>query len=299
MAAQAHLAGLAARTSAAGTPPGTIAGEIVGERRERLVWEHWSPNGDRQKTAVVFLHGFGDHFGCWRQVAASMAEAGHTVWMLDLPGHGRSGGPRSDVGKLEWVLADVDRLLGTVAGFGDGQVERKPVLFGDSMGGAIAAAYAVTRLDALSGLVLSAPAVHLTTYPLWQALGTKALAAVAPRAGLVRLDPRYSTHDTLLLEANEQDPLGWHGKATARSAVTMYEAGRRALRGAALLRVPVLVLHGEDDRVVPVSSSRRFLALLGSQDKQLVTFPGFYHEIFKELGKEEPIGVLLDWLARH
>jgi alpha-beta hydrolase superfamily lysophospholipase len=174
-----------------------------------------------------------------------------------------------------------------------------PVLFGDSMGGAIAAAYAASRPGRLSGLVLSAPALHLVDYPWWQAAAARALAFAAPRARLTSLDPSYSTHDRAWAEASELDSLGWHGRVTARSALTILDAGRVALAGAPSMALPVLVLHGEQDKVVPLASSCRFLRLLGSPDKELVTFPGFYHEVFKEVGREEAIETLVGWLRRH
>jgi acylglycerol lipase len=297
-------------SSPAGSPPGTVAGELVGERGERLVWEHWP--GATGARPVAFLHGFGDHVGWWRHVAAALSGSGYPVWLLDLAGHGRSGGPRADVGQLGWALQDVDRFLAAVesgAGApGGGSRPQgtahlagplKPVLFGDSMGGAIAAAYAASRPGRLGALVLSAPALHLVSYPRWQSAAVRALAVVAPRVGLARLDPSHSTHDLAWVEASEKDPLGWHGKVTARSALTIFDAGRKALEGAPSMTLPVLILHGEEDRVVPVGSSRRFFELLGSADKELVTFPGFYHEVFKELGRQQVIDVLLNWLGRH
>jgi alpha-beta hydrolase superfamily lysophospholipase len=72
-----------------------------------------------------------------------------------------------------------------------------------------------------------------------------------------------------------------------------------AVSGAGQLRLPTLILHGDVDRIVPVTSSPRFFAALGSEDKELKIFPGMYHEPFNEVGRDEVIAVLLEWLSRH
>jgi alpha-beta hydrolase superfamily lysophospholipase len=167
------------------------------------------------------------------------------------------------------------------------------------MGGALAAAYAVSRPERVRALVLSAPAVHPALAPAWQATAARALARVAPRAGVAKVDPSFLSHDPSVVKAYVDDPLVWHGKVPARTALAMYDAGRRVFSGGECLRLPVLLLHGEDDRIVPIESTRRLAALLAGPDKQMVTFPGFFHEVHQETDKQAAIGAVLTWLARH
>jgi alpha-beta hydrolase superfamily lysophospholipase len=95
------------------------------------------------------------------------------------------------------------------------------------------------------------------------------------------------------------DPLVWHGRFPARTAVELYRASRLAFAGAGELRLPTLILHGDADPIVPVRSSPKFFAALGSEDKELQIFPGLYHEPFNELSRDAVIAVLLEWLSRH
>jgi alpha-beta hydrolase superfamily lysophospholipase len=172
-------------------------------------------------------------------------------------------------------------------------------MFGHSLGGALAAAYAATRPGRVRALVLSAPALHLVSRPRWQVWPLQALAAVAPGAGVARVAPEGLSRDPQVVEDFATDPLAWHGRAPARTVIEMYRAGRVAHQAAGKLVVPVLVLHGEADPIVPVSSSRAFLAALAASDKELVVFPEFLHEPHQEMGREAAIAQVVEWAARH
>ncbi|MEK6711453.1 MAG: alpha/beta fold hydrolase [Nitrospinota bacterium] len=94
---------------------------------------------------LVFLHGAGGTREVWARLGHGLSRKGRRVLALDLPGHGRSGGPgcRSIEEYAAWVL----RFLGA-------QGLRRPVLAGHSMGGAVALACALSSAEALGGLIL-------------------------------------------------------------------------------------------------------------------------------------------------
>ena len=266
---------------------------IVGERGRRLFVRRWTPpQGTTEVRApVVLVHGYAEHSGRYDHVGSAFATSGAVTWAMDLRGHGRSEGPRANIERLEWALADLDQLVDR-AGAG-------VVMFGHSLGGALAAAYAVTRPGKLSGLVLSAPAVHLARRPFWQVWPVRALASVAPSAGVARVLPEGLSRDPQIVESFVDDPLVWHGRAPARTVIEMYRAGRAALGRAAELTVPFLVVHGEADPIVPLSSTRDLFAAVAAPDKELVVLPGFRHEPHQELGKEDVIDRVVEWAARH
>jgi len=292
-------AGLTGPAEPEGTAAGLAtrqSGEMVGERGRRLHFERWAPTAgpsEPPKAPVVIVHGFGEHAGRYDHVAQALAGAGRSTLAFDLAGHGRSDGRRAVVESVDEVLADIDRVVDKASS------TFKPVLLGHSMGGAFAAAYATANQGRLSALVLSAPALHLASSPRWQALAVQALAAVAPRAGVTRIDPAGLSHDTAVVASFAGDPLVWHGRFPARTAVELYRASRLAFAGAGELRLPILILHGDADPIVPVRSSPPFFAALGSEDKELQIFPDLYHEPLNELGKDGAIAILVEWLSRH
>ncbi len=96
---------------------------------------------------IVLLHGFGTCTFLWRAVAPALAAAKHTVFAVDLLGHGESDRPlEADFG----VAAQseyLDRALTVL------RVARALVV-GVDIGGAVALRLAATRPDRVAGLVL-------------------------------------------------------------------------------------------------------------------------------------------------
>jgi alpha-beta hydrolase superfamily lysophospholipase len=73
-------------------------------------------------------------------------------------------------------------------------------------------------------------------------------------------------------------------------------ACRTCLANAPRITLPLLAVHGEADKVCPISGSRTLIEHLGSRDKQLVTYPNLLHEVHNE---DEPSrAALFDLLSR-
>lgn len=250
------------------------------------------------RASVVVVHGLGEHGGRYAHVAQALAALGCAVHALDHRGHGRSGGPRAFVDRWDHVVADVDRFIDRVR-----QAAPAPPLFllGHSMGGAIALASALGRPAPLSGLILSGPAVDLAGAPvLARSLG-KLLSVLAPRLGMLAVDPSQVSRDPQTVADYVADPLNFHGKVPARTIgemVRFAEALPPRLPG---LRLPLLALHGGADRLAGPAGSRMVVERAGSQDKTLEVYEGLYHEIFNEPPDDRArvIGDLCAWVSRH
>jgi pimeloyl-ACP methyl ester carboxylesterase len=104
--------------------------------------------------ALVLLHGAGGSRLNWTSDLRRLS--GATVYTLDLPGHGRSGGGGRDA--IEGYAADVAAFFGAVG------IERA-VLVGHSMGGAIALTMALDSPERVPGLVLVATGARLRVAP--------------------------------------------------------------------------------------------------------------------------------------
>jgi pimeloyl-ACP methyl ester carboxylesterase len=100
---------------------------------------------DRAKPAVIFIHGAGMDHSNWQLPARWFAWHGHSVFALDLPGHGRSEGP------LLHTVADLAGWLGRVM---DAAGAQRAGLIGHSMGGAIALELAAALPQRVSRLAL-------------------------------------------------------------------------------------------------------------------------------------------------
>ena len=99
----------------------------------------WPAAGVRRAT-VALLHGLAEHAGRYAALASKLNAAGIELLAIDLRGHGGAPGKRARIERFDDYLLDVEALLNAAARDG------APLfLMGHSMGGAIAALYAVER----------------------------------------------------------------------------------------------------------------------------------------------------------
>ena len=231
---------------------------------------------------VVLIHGFATSGRALSDVARALS-ADRRVVSVDLRGHGRSPPPAGPF-SLEDHGADVAALVRSLG------LER-PVLLGWSLGAQVALAAAARLADArtpASGLALVAATARFTAaegHP--HGLARTQVDALAARMrihqgkALARFFASCFTRDELAPDARD--------RAVARLAAEPPDAG--AARGAldalregdlrpvaGRIDVPVLLLHGEEDAIVPAGASA---ALAGSLARaRRVTFPRTGHAPF-------------------
>lgn len=61
-------------------------------------------------------------------------------------------------------------------------------------------------------------------------------------------------------------------------------------------RVPILIIHGTDDKATRYQGSQLFYDNAGSTDKTLKLYEGHYHDLLNDLGKEEVMADIQSWL---
>lgn len=253
-------------------------------------WRAWLPAGD-PRAVVLIAHGAAEHGGRYDWVGGELAARGHAVYAIDHRGHGRSDGPRALVG-FDDAVADLHALTALAAGRHPGA----PVfLLGHSMGGAIAIAYAARHQRELAGLVLSAPLAAIDAGAVSLA-AARALARVAPRLPVHRIDGATVSRDPAVVAAYDADPLNHRGPLPARTVGEMARSVALLDERLPALRLPILTVYGTGDRLVPPAGSRRVDERAGSADKTLVAYDGLYHEVLNEPERERVLGDVAEWL---
>jgi alpha-beta hydrolase superfamily lysophospholipase len=146
-------------------------------------------------------------------------------------------------------------------------------------------------------MVLSGPAVAAQTAisPLlaWVA---KAVGAIAPGLPLQELDANAVSRDPAVVNAYNTDPLVYHGKIPGGVARALLLVGETMPQRAAALTAPLLVVHGSEDRLIPVDGSRQLVDAVGSSDVELKVYPGLYHEVFNEPEREQVLNDVVSWI---
>ncbi|HLA83879.1 MAG TPA: lysophospholipase [Thermoguttaceae bacterium] len=253
----------------------------------------WTPKTP-SRALVIFVHGFTEHCGRYEHVAQALVARGVAVHALDLRGHGRSGGPRASIRSFAEYLDDVDHYVERLRHKNSG----KPLfLLGHSMGGIVAALLVIERRIPVDGLILSAPALKVgdDVFPLLRRLASL-VSRIWPGLRLVRLGCRRLSRDPATVEHFRTDPLVFHGRFPVRSGTEILSAGRRVLRAARAIHVPLLLLQGTADAVVDPEATRDLFAQAASPDKTLKLYDGLYHDLFGEPEKDQVIADLIHWV---
>lgn len=260
----------------------------------RIVYDVWTPEV-APRAVLVLSHGLGEYARRYDHVAQCFGEAGLVTYALDHRGHGRSGGKRVLVRDIREYTADFDTLVGIATREHHGL---KCIVLGHSMGGGIVFAYGVERPDNYDLMVLSGPAVAAQDQvsPLL-ALTAKALGAVVPGLPAQELDVDAISRDPAVVAAYKDDPLVYHGKVPAGIGRALLQVGETMPRRAPALTAPLLVVHGSEDRLIPVAGSQRLVECVGSTDVELKVYPGLYHEVFNEPEREQVLGDVVSWIT--
>lgn len=248
------------------------------------------------KAAVVIVHGFGEYRELYAHVAEFLEGRGFAVFTSDLRGHGHATGRRGHVETWSEYLDDVGAMVETARESSPGL----PIfLLGNSMGGLIAADYALHHAGQLAGLVLLAPAVgKIGVHPFLLFL-SRAFSRIWPTFTLDSgIERSRMTRDPAAIARLDADPLV-HNLGSARMGAELQKAVARVRRDAARLTLPVLIQHGEADQITSPDSSREFFESIGASEKTLKIYPGAYHNLVIDLVKEDVMRDVDHWITRQ
>lgn len=245
------------------------------------------------RAVVAIVHGVKSHGGYYAWAAERLAAAGVAVYAVDLRGRGRSDGPRLYIDDIREYLADVDALLAHARSREPGV----PVfLLGHSAGGVISCVYTLDHQRELAGFICESFAFRVAAPGFVLAL-VKWLSRIAPRLPVLRLKTADFSRDPGAVQAMIDDPLGVHQEAQPAATVAALLRGAERLdREFSHITLPVLILHGTEDRVTLPAGSRQFHDQAGSADKTLKLYEGHVHDLLNDYGRETVMADITGWI---
>ncbi len=269
------------------------ADQFTAKEGKKLFKQKWKPEQQHQASLII-VHGYAEHSSRYAHVADFFNQHGISVHSFDLRGHGKSDGPPAFVNSFEEYYEDLDEFW---ADEGFDRSDKPVFLLGHSMGGLIVANYCVTRKPKLAGVLLSAAALKISddVSPLLQKV-SGFVAAIAPKLPTIKLDSKAVSRDADVVEKYENDPLNYRGGTKARMGSEIVNATKFIQSNMHKFDLPVMIMHGTDDRLTDPLGSQQLHQRSSSKDKSLKLWKGLYHEILNEPEQKEVMQMMLDWI---
>jgi len=262
-----------------------------------LLEQWWLPESGT-KAAIIIVHGYAEHSSRYTQVAGALTQNGYAVYSFDLRGHGRSEGERVFKGIFDKHFLDIEDVLADVR---KKEGDRKIFLLGHSLGGTIAALFAINKRPDVAGLILSAPYLKFpaNVWPL-RFKFVRFISSILPGFPVTeKVNGRFISDDPQLIDNYEADHLIYHRPIQAQEALEIMRAVQTLQARMKELTLPFFILQGTLDKLVNLDGSRELYSQAASQDKTLKIYPGLYHELLNDPRNDMLIADLVKWLDTH
>ena len=261
-----------------------------------LYSQQWLPD-DPPRAVIAIVHGVGEHSGRYGNVVDFMIPNQIGVLGYDLRGHGRSPGQRGHIDSWMQYRTDLLHFVEMVRA----QDLGCPVfLMGHSLGALIVLDFISAGNEPGSGVILSGiPIDPVGVASPFLIAVARLLSRVWPTFPLdTGIEPAALSRIPSVVRAYEEDPLV-HCKASARWGTESLSTLESVTKLEKNLDIPILIVHGEADRVNSAAGAERFFGQIRTDNTQLICYPGGCHEPHNDLDYETVLSDLLDWIDQH
>lgn len=256
-------------------------------------------------AGAVLSHGLASCQDEFEDLPDRLAQAGIAALTFDFRGHGRSGGERSyntaegQRTDLERAITELERHSAAAGanlfliGHSLGCVPTLSLLArdGERFAGGVALAPGASAGGAIG------PAMRLVYEGLYQVA-----RAIHSAIGVHVHVPYQYTYRHLYADPAAVRRAQVKGFLQPTVSLLNYPYLFREmnnLASAGAIRVPMLVMVGSEDVVLPNDQSRAVFDALATEDKEWVRIVGAGHSLLGDRGGEEAMAIMTDWIVRH
>ena len=252
--------------------------------------ENRAPKGHQ---TVIIVHGIAEHSGRYLEMMDYFNNHDISTFAFDLRGHGQSAGERGKLKDFKLIIEDLHHIVNTVKKrYPDDQI----FILGHSLGGLITHLYGVTHQD-VDGLITSgAPTKFIKDVLPIRILGPKLLGWYSVKTNFA--DDKLSRIPSVEKDYIN-DPLNLKRMYGSLIGQMMVLGVRYLHKHLHKHQLSTLILHGEDDKIVPKTMSEWMYQHIPSKDKTIIIYPKAYHEIFNDLDKEVCFNDVVEWIKKR
>jgi len=264
----------------------------------------FTPESDEPSPALIICHGAGEFKENYFEMCQALAEHGVGSLVMDMHGHGESGGERYCVRMHEWV-SDIQAAIDFLAT--RPEIDKHRIgAFGLSSGGTAILEAAVLDLRlrvliALDATVRNSLAFPLTCFLKFLVLLGKIKKVCLGSEWRVPL-AKMSGEFHLASDPKVQQDLLADPRALAAFMNFPFPGGGEAffvdtLKRVSRIKAPTLVLWGEEDKLDPPESGRLLHNAL-TCEKELHIIPGNGHVGHLDRNKDTVFALTVDWARK-
>jgi len=251
-------------------------------------------NVENPEAIVCLVHGMGEHCERYHHLAKFFAGNNIATLMYDLRGHGKSEGNKGHTPSYAMLMYDIEKLLESKDKFFDQNIPT--FLYGHSFGGNIVSNYVLAYHPKIAGSIITSSLFEVAfKAPKWKTtLGRIMNNIYGEYTDSSGLNAAHISRIESEVEKYKADPL-IHDKVSARMFVEFTDAGNWALENAQKLKTPMLVMHGDADKITAFKASETFANNAGNL-AHFKSWEGGYHELQNDLGQEQVFNYTLAWM---
>lgn len=268
---------------------------FVNPRQYTIFTQSWIPAEVR--ATIVLVHGLGEYSDRYSSFVEHFTGLNIAVFALDHEAHGRSGGAREYVEKVQHLVDDVVTYAQSVH---TKYPDVPHIVFGHSMGGCITMTICRQHPTMFDYAMISAPVTTrpTTVNPMLRALGN-VVSLVGPKMRLTPLDTTTLCRDEEVVKAYKADPLVWHSNMAVGFGCDILDAGDKTIETMSQFHTPYLLMVGTADTTINPEGSYKFFLGSASTDKTLISLKGWYHELLNEPEGKQLLPVMSHWLLER
>lgn len=256
---------------------------------------HQYTNQVDSSTSVIIVHGYAEHGMRYKPFVDRLAKVGIRALVYDQRGHGQSGGSQAMVDYFDQFAEDLNTIADSFFNEGD-----RNFIYGHSMGGLVLLRYLqIYGDDLLTGALTSGAALKPDdSIPKVLIKLSSFIAKIFPNLPTVRLDASAVSRDPHEVKKYNEDPLNYRAGTKAKFGDEFLKGMKQARVELNKIKLPFVVHHGTDDRLIDPESSQWIYDGISSDNKSLRWWDGLYHELLNEPEKDQVANELIEWMMK-